>query len=159
MPDDEYYDYGIELRKMAREKQFSSIQFIRLTNLLGLGDGEKISKTDYLRLVPTCREKLMSPTYFDPEFDIEHEMKTNPDTKTTYESYFSRILEDLKWAKGLDPVLVADSALYAAEVSRMAKTMINRLIVSFNAMLGFRVLSIYKTDLQGLFLLGVRSCH
>jgi hypothetical protein len=132
VPDDEYYDYGIELRRIAQEKRFSPIQFIRLMNLLGLGDGEKMSKADYLRLVPTCREKLMSPTYFDPRFDIDHELETNPDTKTTYESYFGRISEDLRWAKGFDPLVAADPALYAAEVSKMAKTMINRLIVSFN---------------------------
>ncbi|KAJ6124899.1 Pyoverdine biosynthesis [Penicillium samsonianum] len=139
VPDDEYYDYGIELRKIAQEKHFSSIQFIRLMNLLGLGDGEKIPKADYLRLVPTCREKLMSPTYFDPRFDVDHELKTNPDTKTTYESYFSRISEDLKWAKGFDPLVAADPALYTAEVSKMAKTMINRLIAYeavINATLG-----------------------
>ena len=135
VPDDEYYDYGIELRKIAQEKHFSSIQFTRLINLLGLGDGEKISKADYLRLVPTCRETLMSPTYFDPRFDIDHELKTNPDTKTTYESYFSRISDDLKWAKGFDPLVAADTALYATEVSKMAKTMINRLIVSCNAVI------------------------
>ena len=133
VPDDEYYDYGIELRKIAQEKHFSSIQFIRLINLLGLGDGEKMSKADYLHLVPTCREKLMSPTYFDPRFDIDQELETNPDTKTTYESYLGRISEDLRWAKGFDPLVAADPALYAAEVSKMAKTMINRLIVSFNA--------------------------
>jgi hypothetical protein len=133
--DAEYYDYGIQLRKMAQEKRFSSIKFIRLMDLLGLGDGEKISKSDYLRLVCTCRDKLMSPPYFDPRFDIEHELKTNPDTKTTYESYFSRISEDLKWAKGFDPAVAGDTTLYAAEVSKMAKTMINRLIVSFRTMI------------------------
>ncbi|KGO70910.1 Pyoverdine biosynthesis [Penicillium italicum] len=139
VPDDEYYDYGIELRKIAQEKHFSSIQFIRLTNLLGFGDGEKISRADYLRLVPVCRETLMSPTYFDPRFDIDHELKTNPDTKTTYQSYFSRISEDLKWAKGFDPLVAADTVLYAAEVSKMAKIMINRLIAYeavINATLG-----------------------
>ncbi|KAJ5228636.1 hypothetical protein N7489_009344 [Penicillium chrysogenum] len=139
VPDDEYYDYGIELRKIAHEKHFSPIQFIRLINLLGLGDGEKMSKADYLRLVPTCREKLMSPTYLDPRFDIDHELETNPDTKTTYESYFGRISEDLRWAKGFDPLVAADPALYAAEVSKMAKTMINRLIAYeavINATLG-----------------------
>ncbi|CDM26762.1 hypothetical protein DTO013E5_7035 [Penicillium roqueforti] len=139
VPDDEYYDYGIELRKIAKEKHFSSIQFIRLMNLLGLGDGERVTKADYLRLVPTCREKLMSPTYFDPRFDIDHELKANSDTKTTYNSYFSRISEDLKWAKGFDPLIAADPALYAAEVSKMAKTMINRLIAYeavINATLG-----------------------
>lgn len=130
MSDDESYEYGIQLRRMAQEKQFSSIQFIRLMDLLGLGDGERISKLDYLQLVPTCRERLMSPAYFNPQFDIEHELKTNPDTKTTFDSYFSRISEDLRWAKGLDPVIATDPALYAAEVSQSAKMMINRLIVS-----------------------------
>lgn len=135
MSDDESYEYGIQLRRMAQDKQFSSIQFIRLMDLLVLGDGEKISKLDYLQLVPTCRERLMSPAYFNPQFDIEHELKTNPDTKTTFDSYFSRISEDLRWAKGLDPVIATDPALYAAEVSQSAKMMINRLIVSspFNA--------------------------
>ena len=131
MSDDEYYDYGIQLRKMAQEKKFSSIQFIRLMDLLGLGDGETISKPDYLRLVSTSREKLMSSAYFDPKFDIEHELQTNPDTKATYDSYFSRISEDLRWAKGFDPVVAGEPTLYAAEVSKMAKTMINRLIVGF----------------------------
>ncbi|KAG0156495.1 hypothetical protein PDIDSM_3674 [Penicillium digitatum] len=149
VPDAEYYDYGIELRNIAQEKHFSSIQFTRLTNLLGLGDGEKISKADYLRLVPSCRETLMSPLYFDPRFDIDHELKTNPDTKTTYESYFSRISEDLKWAKGFDPLVAADTALYAAEVSKMAKTMINRLIAYeavINATLGKHIrLSIHPS--------------
>ncbi|KAJ5400494.1 hypothetical protein N7465_010983 [Penicillium sp. CMV-2018d] len=139
VPDDEYYDYGIELRKIAQKKHFSCIQFTRLMNLLGLGDGEKIPKADYLCLVSTCREKLMSPTYFDPTFDIDHELRTNPDTKTTYQSYFSRISEDLKWAKGFDPLVAADPTLYATEVSKMAKTMINRLIAYeavINATLG-----------------------
>lgn len=115
---------------MAREKRFSSIQFTRLMDLIGLGDGEKTSKSEYLRLVSTCREKLMSPAYFNPSFDIEHELNTNPDTKSTYDSYFARISEDLKWSKGLDPAVAGDQGLYAAEVSKMAKTMINRLIVS-----------------------------
>ncbi|KAJ5571870.1 Pyoverdine biosynthesis [Penicillium sp. DV-2018c] len=149
VPDDEYYDYGTELRTIAREKRFSSIQFIRLMNLLGLGDGEKISKADYLRLVPTCREKLMSSTYLNPEFDIDHELNTNPDTKTTYDSYFSRISEDLKWAKGFDPVVAADTALYAAEVSNVVKMMINRLIAYeavINAALGQHIrLSIHPS--------------
>ncbi|KAJ5964570.1 Pyoverdine biosynthesis [Penicillium vulpinum] len=149
VPDDKYYDYGMELRKIAQEKHFSSIQFIRLTNLLRLGDGEKIPKADYLHLVPACREKLMSPTYFDPRFDIDHELETNPDTKTTYESYFSRISEDIKWAKGFDPLLAADPALYAVEVSKRTKTMINRLIAYeavINATLGKHIrLSIHPS--------------
>jgi pyoverdine/dityrosine biosynthesis protein Dit1 len=99
-------------------------------DLLGLGDGEKVSKAEYLRLVPICRERLMSPPYFDPKFDIDQELKINPDTMTTYESYFSRMSEDLKWAKGFDSAVAADPMLYAREVSEMAKTMINRLIVS-----------------------------
>jgi pyoverdine/dityrosine biosynthesis protein Dit1 len=136
--DDEYYEYGIQLRKMAQEKGFSSIKFIRLMDLLGLGDGEKLSKLDVLRIVSTCREKLMSSAYFDPNFDIEHELKTNPDTRTTYDSYCSRISEDLRWAKGLDPVVADNATLYAAEVSKMAKTMINRLIVSSYTMVNVR---------------------
>lgn len=118
-------------------------------NLLELGDGEKISKADYLRLASTCREKLMSPTYFDPTFDIDHELGTNPDTKTTYQSYFSRISEDLKWAKGFDPLVATDPTLYATEVSQMAKTMINRLIVSSIAVIylgGFFFLVFLKYD-------------
>lgn len=120
----------MQLRKLAQRKQFSSIQFTRLMNLLGMGDGETITKPEYLRLVPACREKLMSSAYFDPRFNIEHELISNPDTKTTYGSYFDRISEDLRWAKGLDPIVARDPALYAAEVSKMAKTMISRLIVS-----------------------------
>ncbi|KAJ5341552.1 hypothetical protein N7541_010676 [Penicillium brevicompactum] len=147
--DEEYYEYGMQLRHMAREKQFSSIQFTRLMDLMGLGEGEKISKAEYLRLVSICREKLMSPAYFDPKFDIEHELNTNPDTKSTYDSYFARISEDLKWSKWLDPVIAQDQVLYAAEVSKMAKTMINRLIAYesvINAALGKHIrLSIHPS--------------
>jgi hypothetical protein len=144
VPANEYYDYGIQLRKIAHEKRFSSIHFIRLMDLLGLGDGEKVSKADYLRLVPVCRDRLMSPSYCDPKFDVDQELKTNPDTMATYEGYFSRISEDLKWAKGLDPVVTADPALYATEVSKVAKTMINRLIVSLEVL---TVCFVWKFDI------------
>jgi len=130
IPDEEAYDYRLRLRELAQEKKFSSIQFIRLMDLMGLGDGEKISKSDYLELVPTIREKLMSSDYFDQSFNIETELETNPDTKATFGGFFSRISEDLKWGKGLDAGVVADQAAYDAEVARVVKVMIQRLIVS-----------------------------
>jgi hypothetical protein len=144
VPANEYYDYGIQLRKIAHEKRFSSIHFIRLMDLLGLGDGEKIPKADYLRLVPVCRERLMSSPYFDPKFDVDQELKTNPDTMATYEGYYSSISEDLKWAKRLDHVVAADPALYATEVSEVAKTMIKRLIVSLEVL---TVCFVWKFDI------------
>lgn len=130
IPDEEAYDYGLRLRELAQEKKFSSIQFIRLMDLMGLGDGEKISKSDYLELVPTIRERLMSGDYFDQSFNIETELESNPDTKATFGGFFSRISEDLKWGKGLDAAVVADQAAYDAEVARVVKVMIQRLIVS-----------------------------
>lgn len=130
IPDEEAYDYGLRLRELAQDKKFSSIQFIRLMDLMGLGDGEKISKSDYLDLVPTIRERLMSSEYFDQSFNIETELETNPDTKATFDAFFSRISEDLKWGKGLDAAVVADQAAYDAEVARVVKVMIQRLIVS-----------------------------
>lgn len=127
--DEVAYDYGLRLRELAHEKKFSSIQFIRLMDLMGLGDGEKISKPDYLELVPTVRERLMSSDYFDQSFNIDTELETNPDTKATFDGFFSRISEDLKWGKGLDAAAVAaDQAAYDAEVARVVKAMIQRLI-------------------------------
>ena len=131
IPDEEAYDYGLRLRELAQEKKFSSIQFIRLMDLMGLGDGEKISKSGYLEHVLTIRERLMSSDYFDQSFNIETELETNPDTKATFDGFFSRISEDLKWGKGLDAAAVAaDQAAYDAEVARVIKAMIQRLIVS-----------------------------
>lgn len=131
IPDEEAYDYGLRLRELAQEKRFSSIQFIRLMDLMGLGDGEKISKPDYLELVPAIRQRLMSSEYFDQTFNIETELETNPDTKATFDGFFSRISEDLKWGKGLDAAVVADRTAYDAEVARVVKVMIQRLIVSY----------------------------
>ena len=130
VPDEECYDYGVQLRTLAQARGFSSIQFTRLSNLMDLGDGEKISKGDYLRLVPVIRKKLMSSKYLDPKFDMERELQSNPDTKLTYQSYFSRISEDLKWAKGFDTAVASNPALYDAEVSRVTIEMMRRLIVS-----------------------------
>lgn len=133
VPDAECYDYGLQLRTLVQERGFSSIQFTRLSNLMGLGDGEKISKTDYLRLVPAIRKTLMSSKYLDPSFDIEREIQNNQDTKFTYQSYFSRISEDLKWGKGFDSTVAANPTLYDAEVAMVAKQMIGRLLVSLLA--------------------------
>jgi pyoverdine/dityrosine biosynthesis protein Dit1 len=129
IPDEDAYDYGLHLRELAKEKKFSSIQFIRLMDLMGLGDGEKISKADYLALVPSVREKLMSSDYFDPSFNIETELQTNPDTKATFNGFFSRMSEDLKWGKGFDAGVAADQAAYDAEVARVVKVEMQRLIV------------------------------
>ncbi|OKL58068.1 hypothetical protein UA08_06627 [Talaromyces atroroseus] len=128
IPDEDAYDYGLHLRELAQEKKFSSIQFIRLMDLMGLGDGEKISKADYLTLVPTVREKLMSSEYFDPNFDIETELQTDPDTKATFNGFFSRMSEDLKWGKGFDAAVAAGQAAYDAEVARVVKIEMQRLI-------------------------------
>lgn len=133
IPDEEAYDYGIRLREIAQEQKFSSIQFIRLMDLMGLGDGQKISKAGYLALVPTVREKLMSSPYFDPNFNIETELQTNPDSKATFDGFFSRMSEDLKWGKGFDAVIAAGQAAYDAEVARVVKVEMQRLIVGYSA--------------------------
>ncbi|EED22843.1 conserved hypothetical protein [Talaromyces stipitatus ATCC 10500] len=128
IPDDEAYDYGLRLRQLAQEKKFSSIQFLRSIDLMGLGDGEKISRSDYLESITMVREKLMSSDYFDQSFNIETELEANPDTKATFDGFFSRISEDLKWGKGIDVAVVADQVAYDAEVARVVKVMIQRLI-------------------------------
>lgn len=135
---------------MAEEKHFSSIQFIRLMDLLRLGDGEKVSRSEYLRLVPTCRKQLMSSKFIDANFDVERELQRNPDTRTSYESYFARISEDLCWAKGFDPAIAADPDLYAAEVSKVAKTMIKRLVVRITFPLYQKLLFHDADETQGL---------
>lgn len=116
---------------MAREKGFTRVRFTRLIDVLGLGDGDAMSKEEHLAKADTCRRE-METNFLAPDFDLEREIRTNKDTDLTYHKYVKSALEDLRWGPNIDPEITGNTEKYAAETRRVARHMTKRLIVSLS---------------------------
>lgn len=115
---------------MAARKEFNFIRFLRLSDLLPSGNSIELSKEAYLASVPGLREQLETD-FLDKTFDVEQEIRSNPDTKITYEGYVKLADEDLRWSSTLDKEVLSTPSLYDEAAKEAAKGMIKRLIVIF----------------------------
>lgn len=114
---------------MAQVKGFTHIHFRRLVDVLGLGDGDKLSKAQYLALAEISRRE-MEGRFLPADFDLEQRIRDDKDTQLTYEKYVKSAHEDLRWGPDVDPAIKADVERYEAETKQVAKNMTRRLLVS-----------------------------
>ncbi|KAI8239992.1 Amidase 1 [Colletotrichum sp. SAR 10_96] len=127
IPDADYFDYGVQLRELARREGFSHIQFVRLVDVLGLGNGDAMSKDEYLAAADTCRLE-MEQRFLGSDLSVQGEVRAHPDTALTYQKYVRSAREDLRWGPEVEPDITSDAAKYAAETERIAERMTQRLI-------------------------------
>ncbi|KAI8261175.1 Amidase 1 [Colletotrichum sp. SAR 10_98] len=127
IPDADYFDYGVQLRELARREGFSHIQFVRLVDVLGLGNGDAMSKDEYLAAADTCRLE-MEQRFLGSDLSVQGEVRAHPDTALTYQKYVRSAREDLHWGPEVEPDITSDAAKYAAETERIAERMTQRLI-------------------------------
>ncbi|KAF6793735.1 glutamyl-tRNA(Gln) amidotransferase [Colletotrichum sojae] len=127
IPDADYFDYGVRLRELARREGFSRISFVRLVDVLGLGDGDAMSRDEHLSIAETCRGE-MERRFLDPNLSVGGEVRDHPDTALTYQKYVRSAREDLRWGPEVDSAVTSDPAKYAAETERVAERMTQRLI-------------------------------
>ncbi|KAM5343377.1 hypothetical protein ACJ41O_011914 [Fusarium nematophilum] len=127
IPDADFYDYGVQLRQVARDKGFSHIRFTRLLDVLGLGDGDALSKEDYLARADLCRRE-MEARFLGSDFDLKRQVEVHRDTALTYQKYVKSANEDLRWGPEVDRAIKSDPEKYAAETQQIAERMTKRLL-------------------------------
>lgn len=130
IPPSDFYDYGVALRKIATDEGFTRIRFRRLADVLGIADGDSLSKEEYLKLVETCRHEMESK-YLPKGYTVKERIKEHRDTALTYEGYVKLTSDDLRWGPDIDPAIRDDPERYAAASRQAAEKMTERLLVSY----------------------------
>ncbi|KAJ5341549.1 hypothetical protein N7541_010673 [Penicillium brevicompactum] len=123
IPDEEVWEYGNRLRKIAVEKGYACIQFHRIMNMLGLYTGTPISKDEYVKLCDISRAEIHRRCG-RPGFDVDRLLKTDEDYLRTYNGYDKFMKVDLKFS----PVTrdCAGPKQYKKKIKMIAKAMIVR---------------------------------
>ncbi|CAI7580850.1 unnamed protein product [Penicillium viridicatum] len=121
--DEEVWEYGNRLRKIAVEKGYACIQFHRIMNMLGLYTSAQISKSDYVKLCGLSRAELHRRCG-RPGFDVDRLLKGDEDYLRTYNGYDKFMKVDLKFS----PVTrdCAGPKQYKKRIKMIAKAMIVR---------------------------------
>ncbi|KAI8277709.1 hypothetical protein K4K60_006766 [Colletotrichum sp. SAR11_57] len=114
IPDADYFDYGVQLRELARREGFSHIQFVRLVDVLGLGNGDAMSKDEHLAAAETCRLE-MEQRFLGSDLSVQGEVRAHPDTALTYQKYVRSAREDLCWGPEVEPDITSDAAKHTKE--------------------------------------------
>ncbi|KAH7309635.1 Pyoverdine/dityrosine biosynthesis protein-domain-containing protein [Stachybotrys elegans] len=129
--DEDLFEYGRILRKMAADKGYHCIQFARIMNLLGLHSDENITKQHFVNLLDASRKALIV-RFGRKDFDVSDCIKNDPDYKMTYGGYAKFLKKDL----ALSPVAekATSTKKFKAMIHEIAKAMIVR-GVAFSAML------------------------
>lgn len=129
VPGKDFYGYGLKLRAIAKDKRLMSIKFLRLSDVLGIADGNKLSEQEYLALVPYLREEMLA-RHLPDGFNVKAKIAEDKDTNMTYQSYLKIVQDDLHWGPDLQDEIKNNPAKYEEEVGRVAEGMITRLLVS-----------------------------
>ncbi|CAG8171300.1 unnamed protein product [Penicillium salamii] len=123
IPDEEVWDYGNRLRKIAVEKGYACIQFHRIMNMLDIYSGAHISKDEYVKLASISRNEIHRRCG-RPGFDVDKFLKSDEDYLRTYNGYDKFMKVDLKFS----PVTkdCAGPKQYKKKIKSIAKKMIVR---------------------------------
>ncbi|KAL8834802.1 MAG: hypothetical protein Q9170_003598 [Blastenia crenularia] len=123
IPDRDTWAYGEALRTMAVRKGFDHIDFSRLRDLVNFPLPEKLEEITYVANATNFRRFLFN-NYGKDNFDIDHEIATNPDTQMTYLGYRRFLESDLKYIFPLSKS--RSNHAYKRDVKYLAKQMLIR---------------------------------
>lgn len=94
--DEEVFNYGAALRRIAEDKGYKNLEFIRIMNLLRLTDKVHLTKEEYLESVGNIRETLVE-RYLDPTFIATEAIEQDRDISLTYCGYLKFLTKDLRY--------------------------------------------------------------
>ncbi|RDW60624.1 hypothetical protein BP6252_12007 [Coleophoma cylindrospora] len=92
--DEEVWNYGSALRKLAREK-FPRISFARLSRLISEDCPEPLTREDYLEHAAWYRSEVISKN-IPEDFDVNLEIKYHINSLLTYRGYIKFLETDLR---------------------------------------------------------------
>ena len=93
--DEDTWAYSVALLNMATEKGFHNIKLVRIMDLLGMTNGQPITKERYLETVAECRAQLASQ-FGRPSEVIREMIQTDQDTLLTYRGFICFLEKDLR---------------------------------------------------------------
>lgn len=108
---------------MAIQKGFSNIKFSRLKDLVSFPLPEKLDEITYVANATNFRHFLFKK-YRNDNFDVDHEIATNSDTKMTYLGYRRFLESDLRYIFPLGEG--RSNHRYKNDVKYLAKQMLLR---------------------------------
>ena len=122
--DAEVWDYSTAVRQIIVDKELSHIKTLRIVDLLGHSDTEKLNREEYLIHAGCYRRELVAkfgPVNFDPRQAVVHD----DDTCMTYRGYIKFLTKDLMYSQ-----LAADTSAskkrYKDAIESLAYQMITR---------------------------------
>ncbi|CAG9952781.1 unnamed protein product [Clonostachys rosea f. rosea IK726] len=121
--DQETWQYGDALQKMAIKKKFHSIKFSHMRDLIDIDLPEKLREITYVANCTTFRRLLINK-YGRTDLDIDDEIANNTDTKLTYLGYKRFLESDLKYIFPRGAERTANG--YRRDCKYLAKQMIIR---------------------------------
>lgn len=95
--DDDTWNYSVELMKMAAEKGFHTIKITRVMDVLGLTEGQEMTKELYMSTVAEARKQLEAQ-FGDAYRDVRKLMKDDEDTMLTYCGFIRFLRTDLRYS-------------------------------------------------------------
>lgn len=136
IPGSDFYDYGVKIRKIAADQEFTRIRFRRLADVLGIADGDSLPKDEYIALADTCRAE-MEARFLPDQSEMKEKIENHKDTNLTYQAYVKLTDEDLRWGPDLDPAIKNNRERYTEETKKVAVKMTERLLVSLHSCFRF----------------------
>lgn len=95
--DDDTWNYSVELMKMAADKGFHTIKITRVMDVLGLTEGQEMTKELYMSTVAEARKQLEAQ-FGDANKDVRKMMKEDEDTMLTYCGFIRFLRTDLRYS-------------------------------------------------------------
>lgn len=96
IPEEDTWEYSETLATIIEERGFSSLKLQRVMDLVGLTDGQRISKQTYLSLTDTSRTILLQ-AYGKSKEEIRAMIETDNDTLMTYRGFIRFLENDLRY--------------------------------------------------------------
>lgn len=93
---EEAWEYSQSLIEMAACEGLSSIEILRLSDIMGLTTLETINRKSFTRTIPSCR-RILAMQLCDPDEYIANLLKTDPDAQKTYLGFKKYLELDLRY--------------------------------------------------------------
>ncbi|KAF2278852.1 putative pyoverdine/dityrosine biosynthesis protein [Westerdykella ornata] len=126
--DEEVWDYGEGVRRIAEERELRHIKFIRLWDLL---DHPGPWTKDFYLTHASCIRREMVYRYRDPEFEADMASKSDDDIRLTHSGYLKGVAKDLAYSPILEGLSPEEKDL---KVQSIAKSMMARWRAYANAL-------------------------
>ena len=102
IPDDNTWTYSEELSRIILEKGFRNVKLRRVMDMMGLVEGEQMTRNLYLSICDASRKSLLRE-YGRTEQEVRQMIESDSDTLLTYCGFIRFLETDLKYDRDESP--------------------------------------------------------